>query len=73
MTISAFPVVEAMASDVPVIASGSCRVEIVKDGETGFIVEKNNGLRERMGRAVRCRPRKNFTWERIGNLGVTRW
>ena len=40
MTISAFPVVEAMASDVPVIASGSCRVEIVEDRETGFIVEE---------------------------------
>jgi glycosyltransferase involved in cell wall biosynthesis len=63
-----------MASDVPVIASGSGSiVEIVKDRETGFIVEKNDGLRERMGRAVRCRSCKNFTWERIGNLGVTKW
>jgi glycosyltransferase involved in cell wall biosynthesis len=74
------PVVEAMAAGVPVVASRSGGViEIVKDRETGWIVEKNDarglakallrllqddGLRETMGRAARCRALKYFTWER---------
>jgi glycosyltransferase involved in cell wall biosynthesis len=75
------PVVEAMASGAPVVASRSGGVvETVKDRETGFIVEKNdarqlahallrllqdNVLRETMGRAGRERALKHFTWDRV--------
>jgi glycosyltransferase involved in cell wall biosynthesis len=75
------PVVEAMASGAPVVASRSGGVvETVKDRETGFIVEKNdvqqlahallrlledNVLRETMGRAGRERALKHFTWDKV--------
>jgi len=75
------PVVEAMASGAPVVASRSGGVvETVKDRETGFIVEKNDApqmaqallrlleddaLRESMGRAGRQRALTYFTWDRV--------
>ena len=75
------PVVEAMASGAPVVASRSGGVvETVRDGETGFIVEKNHAqqmaqallklleddaLRESMGRAGRQRALTYFTWDKV--------
>jgi glycosyltransferase involved in cell wall biosynthesis len=75
------PVVEAMASGAPVVASRSGGVvETVKGRETGFIVEKNDAqqmaqallrllendaLRESMGRAGRERALTCFTWDKV--------
>ena len=83
------PVVEAMAAGSPVVASRSGGViETVKDGETGFIVDKNDpqqlaqvllrlleddGLRETMGRAGRERALANFTWDRVAETMLTRY
>ena len=83
------PVVEAMAAGSPVIASRSGGVmETVKDGETGFIVNKNDpqqlaqmllrlleddALRETMGRAGRKRALANFTWDRVADTMLTRY
>jgi len=73
--------VEAMAAGTPVVATRSGGiVETVRDGETGFLVEKNDChalaaailrlleddvLRERMGKAARQRALENFNWDRI--------
>jgi glycosyltransferase involved in cell wall biosynthesis len=73
------PPVEAMAAGTPVVGTRSGGLqETVIDGETGFLVEKNDpqalaqqilrlltddDLREKMGRAARCRALSTFTWE----------
>jgi glycosyltransferase involved in cell wall biosynthesis len=83
------PVVEAMAAGSPVVASRSGGViETVKEGETGFIVDKNDpqqlaqvllrlleddALRETMGRAGRERALENFTWDRVAETMLTRY
>jgi glycosyltransferase involved in cell wall biosynthesis len=75
------PPVEAMASGLPVVATRSGTVvETVLDGETGFLVEKNNAdqlaqalvylvkngdIREAMGRSGRLRALQHFTWDRV--------
>jgi glycosyltransferase involved in cell wall biosynthesis len=83
------PPVEAMAAGVPVVASRSGAVpETVKDGETGFVVDKNDVdglagalltllkddcLRKHMGRAGRQRVLENFTWNRVADSMYTRY
>jgi glycosyltransferase involved in cell wall biosynthesis len=78
------PPIEAMAAGVPVVGSRSgALLETVKDGETGFLVEKNDPealarkililledevLREKMGRAARQRALAYFTWERMAGI-----
>lgn len=73
------PPVEAMAAGAPVVGTRSGALsETVVDGETGFLVEKNDpkalaqqilrlltddDLREKMGRAARRRALSTFTWE----------
>jgi glycosyltransferase involved in cell wall biosynthesis len=73
--------VEAMASGAPVVASRSGGVvETVRNGETGFIVDKNNpqqmaqallmlleddSLRESLGKAGRERALTYFTWDKV--------
>jgi glycosyltransferase involved in cell wall biosynthesis len=75
------PVVEAMAAGIPVVASRSGGVvEIVQDGITGTIVDKNDAdslseailaflendeLRETTGRAARRRALGTFTWDLV--------
>ncbi len=75
------PPVEAMAAGVPVVASRSgAVVETVRDGETGFLVPKNDpralaegilkllkddSLADQMGRNGRTRALKHFTWNRV--------
>jgi glycosyltransferase involved in cell wall biosynthesis len=75
------PPVEAMAAGLPVVASRSGAVmETVVDGQTGFLVEKNDAdelanallillkddfLREAMGRAGRRRALQHFTWFQV--------
>ena len=75
------PPVEAMAAGLPVVTSRSGTVpEIVMDGVTGFVVEKNNveelaqalllllrddDRREAMGRAGRRRVLQYFSWDAI--------
>lgn len=75
------PPLEAMAAGTPVVATRSGAIcEIVKDGETGICVGKNDALalaqaiinllendalRERMGRAARQRALLRFTWDRV--------
>jgi glycosyltransferase involved in cell wall biosynthesis len=83
------PVVEAMAAGSPVVASRSGGlIETVKDGETGFIIDKNDpqqlaqallrlleddAMRETMGRAGRERALVNFTWDRVAETMLTRY
>jgi glycosyltransferase involved in cell wall biosynthesis len=73
------PPVEAMAAGTPVVGTRSGALpETVVEGETGFLVEKNDpkalarqilrllqndDLREKMGRAARRRALSTFTWE----------
>jgi glycosyltransferase involved in cell wall biosynthesis len=75
------PPVEAMAAGLPVVASRSGAVtETVLDGQTGFLVEKNDAeelarallvllndgaLRETMGRAGRRRAFEHFSWLKV--------
>jgi glycosyltransferase involved in cell wall biosynthesis len=75
------PPVEAMAAGLPVVASRSGAVtETVVEGQTGFLVEKNDAdelanallvllkddsLREAMGRAGRRRAFQHFTWFQV--------
>ena len=75
------PIVEAMACQVPVVATrGGGITEIVKDGQTGLLVERGNAraladailfllanedLREAMGKAARQRALQRFSWEGI--------
>jgi glycosyltransferase involved in cell wall biosynthesis len=83
------PVVEAMASGAPVVASRSGGVvETVKDRETGFIVEKNDApqmaraiirlleddeLRESMGKSGRERALAYFTWDKVAEDMLKRY
>ncbi|MGH7495313.1 MAG: glycosyltransferase family 4 protein [bacterium] len=75
------PIIEAMACQVPVVATRSGGItEVVEDGSTGLLVERgdatalaqalmlllaNDELRRRMGTAARQRVRERFSWERI--------
>jgi glycosyltransferase involved in cell wall biosynthesis len=75
------PLIEAMATEVPVVATRSGGItEIVKDGKTGILVERNNAselaeatlrllgnedLRKSMGKTARKRAVEFFSWERI--------
>jgi glycosyltransferase involved in cell wall biosynthesis len=75
------PPVEAMAAGLPVVASRSGAVtETVVEGQTGFLVEKNDAeelakallvllndgvLRETMGRAGRRRAFEHFSWLKV--------
>lgn len=75
------PPVEAMAAGTAVVASRSgAVVETVLHQETGLLVPKNDPqgladailalltddtMRERMGRAGRCRALQNFTWDHV--------
>jgi glycosyltransferase involved in cell wall biosynthesis len=75
------PPVEAMAAGLPVVASRSGAVtETVVEGQTGFLVEKNDAdelanallvllkddsLREALGRAGRRRAFQHFTWFQV--------
>lgn len=79
------PVIEAMATGVPVVASrGGAFPETVVDGETGLLVDRGdveglaNGLtgllsdrevRLRMGKAARTRAEEAFSWDQ----SVHRW
>jgi glycosyltransferase involved in cell wall biosynthesis len=83
------PVVEAMASGAPVVATRSGGVvETVKDRETGFIVEKNDAyrmaqallrllendaLRESMGKAGRERALTCFSWDKVAEDMLKRY
>jgi glycosyltransferase involved in cell wall biosynthesis len=75
------PMIEAMACGVPVVAAqGGAVPEIVEDGETGLLVERDNAaalteailrlladqdLRNSMGEAGRARVQRYFTWDRV--------
>ena len=75
------PPIEAMAAGVPaVVTLAGALPETVKDGETGFLVEKrdprtlaerilrllrDDDLRESMGRAARRHVLATFTWKRV--------
>jgi glycosyltransferase involved in cell wall biosynthesis len=83
------PPIEAMAAGVPVVGTLSGALpETVKDGETGFLVEKSDpralaerilkllrddDLRESMGRAARRRVLATFTWERVAGSLESRY
>jgi spore coat protein SA len=83
------PMVEAMACELPVAAArGGAVPEIVKDGETGFLVDRGNAselaqavlhllgneeLRESMGRAGRQRVRELFSWNRTTDILLERY
>ena len=83
------PPIEAMAAGLPIVASRSGALpETVIEGETGFLVEKNDpkalaqrmlrllkddDLREKMGRAARRHVLKTFTWERAAELLEARY
>ncbi len=80
------PPVEAMAAGVPVVASRSGAVaDTVVDGETGFLVDKNDvpalaaamtgcsataALRARMGAAGRRRALDLFTWSHAADRAM---
>jgi glycosyltransferase involved in cell wall biosynthesis len=75
------PIVEAMATGVPVVATkGGGFPEIVEDGKTGLLVERNDAnalaeailrllsdesLRKSMGKAGHQRSLEHFSWEQI--------
>jgi glycosyltransferase involved in cell wall biosynthesis len=75
------PPIEAMAAGVPVVASRSGAIpEMVRDQETGLLVNKNDprqladsilrllnddNLRAKMGRAARRWVHENFVWDKI--------
>lgn len=77
------PIVEAMACQVPVVASrGGGISEIVEDGKTGLLVERgdtaalakailclltNDDLKRAMGQAARQRVLRLFSWERLAD------
>lgn len=77
---------EAMASGKPVIVTRTCSLpELVKDGETGFIVPPNDrpvlrekielllsdtALAQKMGRAARLHIEEKFTWDRVVHRGL---
>jgi glycosyltransferase involved in cell wall biosynthesis len=83
------PPVEAMAAGLPVVVSRSGTVtETVVDGETGFLVEKNDAegmadallllltgdaRREAMGRAGKQRVFRHFTWHEIARKMYARY
>jgi glycosyltransferase involved in cell wall biosynthesis len=83
------PPVEAMAAGVPVVGTRSgALVETVCEGETGFLVEKNDpvalarsilklleddALREAMGRAARERALRLFTWDNVAQSMYSRY
>ena len=83
------PPIEAMAAGIPIVASRSGALpETVTEGETGFLVEKNDpealaerilrllnddDLREKMGRAARRRALAIFAWERAADLLEARY
>jgi len=75
------PVVEAMMSGLPIVVTKSGGMpELVVNGETGFVVQRNDSralgdalllllrepdLRVRMGQAGKDRARKLYTWEKV--------
>ena len=77
---------EAMACGKPVIVTHTASLpELVKDGETGFIVPPNDrdalrltverclanpALVQRMGQAARRYVEQNFTWEQVARRGL---
>lgn len=77
------PAVEAMAAGTPVVATRSgALVETIREGKTGFLVEKNHvfalatailrllendDLRESMSKAARQWALENFTWDRTAD------
>jgi glycosyltransferase involved in cell wall biosynthesis len=81
------PVLEAMAAGTPVVASRSGGiVDIIRDGETGMLVPKNDaqaladamialiensGRAENMGQAARKRALDLFSWERVAERMYT--
>lgn len=83
------PPIEAMAAGLPVVGTRSGGLlETVRDGQTGFLVEKNDpealarqilrllrddNLRETMGCAGRRWVLAKFTWERVASLMEDRY
>jgi glycosyltransferase involved in cell wall biosynthesis len=83
------PPVEAMAAGLPVVASRSGAIaETVKDGQSGFLVNKNDAralaeallkllrddnLREAMGRASRRWAHEQFTWDKVAERMYKRY
>jgi glycosyltransferase involved in cell wall biosynthesis len=77
------PIIEAMATEVPVVATRSGGItEIVKDGKIGILVEPNNAselaeailhllanedLRKSMGKTARKQAVELFSWERVAD------
>jgi glycosyltransferase involved in cell wall biosynthesis len=77
------PIIEAMACGVPVVATrGGGIPEIVRDGDTGLLVERddadalacailkllgNDPLRASMGKAGRTRAVDSFSWNRVAD------
>jgi len=74
-------ILEAMYLKTPVVTSNVCGIpEMVKDGETGFVISsfnpedyaekvklllKNNTLRWKLGENARKRVLSQFTWEKV--------
>jgi glycosyltransferase involved in cell wall biosynthesis len=83
------PPIEAMAAGVPVVATRSGAIpEIVRDQQTGLLVDKNDpralaesilkllhddNLRAKMGRAARSWVHENFTWDRVAEKMYKRY
>jgi len=83
------PPIEGMAAGLPVVGSRSGGLmDTVKDGETGFLVDKNDApaladrilklvrddeLRETMGRAARRRALEQFEWKWIAEKAETQY